>query len=133
LLVGSREFIEKARRIRKGLGGGMRQVGILAAAGLVGLDDFERGILERDHTNCQRIARAILHMSAFRLMRPIVQTNILFIEILVGSAQKFADTLKNDHSIIVGVWSPKLLRIVVHRDIDDSMIDYVICVLQHSI
>lgn len=103
LLVGSHEFIEKARRIRKGLGGGMRQVGILAGAGLVGLDDFEWGILERDHVKCQRIARAILDMSALRLMRPIVQTNILFIEILVGSAQEFADTLKKDHGIIVGV------------------------------
>jgi threonine aldolase len=132
LLIGSHEFIEKARRIRKGLGGGMRQAGILAAAGLVGLDDFERGILKRDHMNCRRIADAIVNVPIFRLMNPIPQTNMLFIEILVGSAQDFVDRLMNNHGILLSAWSLNVVRIVVHRDIDDAMIEHVIYSLQRS-
>ena len=63
LLVGPTDFIEKARRIRKSLGGGMRQSGILAAAGLVALDDFERGILAEDHKKTQRLYQGVLQMN----------------------------------------------------------------------
>lgn len=130
LLIGSHEFIKRARRIRKGLGGGMRQVGVLAAAGLVGLDDFEKGILKSDHKRTKQIVNEIIDMPAFMLMSPIVETNILFLEILKGNANDIENLLRNTYGIIISVWSPKLIRIVVHRDIDDEMIERTIQVLR---
>jgi len=59
LLVGSSEFIKKSKRLRKALGGGLRQSGILAAAGLVALDDFEAGVLLSDHKRANDVANAI--------------------------------------------------------------------------
>ena len=59
LLVGPADFIKKARRIRKALGGGMRQVGILGAAGLKALDDFESGILIDDHIRTLKLADSL--------------------------------------------------------------------------
>uniref|UniRef100_A0A6C0DQI1 Aromatic amino acid beta-eliminating lyase/threonine aldolase domain-containing protein n=1 Tax=viral metagenome TaxID=1070528 RepID=A0A6C0DQI1_9ZZZZ len=81
LLIGSKDFIQKARRIRKGLGGGMRQVGIIAAAGIVALDDFENNILEKDHIRTQRIANAVETIPAFKLMTQTTHTNILFLHL----------------------------------------------------
>lgn len=129
LLVGPKEFIQNARRIRKGLGGGMRQVGIIAAAGLVGLNDFEENILEGDHIRTQKIANEIDTMPAFRLMTPNIDTNILFLETNHNNAQEIYEKLKSQ-GIIVSVWTPRLIRIVVHRDIDDAMIDHTINVLR---
>jgi threonine aldolase len=130
LLIGSNEFIKRARRIRKGLGGGMRQVGVLAAAGLVGLDDFEKGIIREDHRRTKQIVDEIANMPAFHLMSPIVETNILFLELLNGNANDVANLLKETYGIIISVWSPKLIRIVVHRDINDEMIERTIEVLK---
>jgi len=130
LLVGSSEFIKRARRVRKGLGGGMRQVGVLAAAGLVGLDDFEKGILKSDHRRTKQIVDEIVNMPGFSLMTPIVETNILFLEVFNGNANDIANLLKETYGIIISVWSPKLIRIVVHRDINDEMIERTIEVLK---
>lgn len=122
LLIGSTPFIQKARRIRKGLGGGMRQVGIVAAAGMVGVDDFERGILYQDHERTARIAREIVNMSAFRLMTT-VETNILFLE--TENAQKVQEMMET-RGILVSMWTPTRIRLVIHRDIDDTMIEHTI-------
>jgi len=123
LLVGPREFIEKARRIRKALGGGMRQVGIVAAAGLIALDDFVNGILLHDHIHTSSIAKSVANMRSFRLMTSIVETNILFLE--VADAAVVGNFLKA-RNIVVSVWSPTLIRIVLHRDIDEVLTNYII-------
>jgi threonine aldolase len=129
LLVGSRDFIARARRIRKGLGGGMRQVGILAAAGLIGLDDFGKGVLQYDHERTRRIVNEMAKLPLYRITSPIVETNIIFFEVLVGTSYDFVEMLKT-RDILVSAWTPKLVRLVVHRDIDDEMIHYVINVLK---
>jgi threonine aldolase len=129
LLIGSHDFIKKARRIRKGLGGGMRQVGILAAAGLVGLDDFTAGILEEDHRRTQQIADAIATMPLFKLMTPTVETTILFLETQPPFAQTIQSLLKL-RGVLVGVWTQTRIRLVLHRDIDDTMTQYIIRVLR---
>jgi len=67
LLVGPYSFIKRARRVRKSLGGGMRQVGILAAAGLVALDDFERGMLRSDHSKAKALGEAIEKIPGFKV------------------------------------------------------------------
>jgi threonine aldolase len=131
LLIGKKTFIVKARRIRKALGGGMRQTGILAAAGLKALEDFEAGILAIDHIRCQRIAET-LNKNPYHKWCQIdntIDTNILFIKIITNpnleyNASKIAKLFRKKN-ILVSVWSPTLLRMVFHRDLTDKDIDQI--------
>jgi len=125
LLVGDFKFIEKARRIRKALGGGMRQVGILGAAGLKALDDFESGILIYDHIRTLKLADGLKKLSFLKVQRNI-QTNIIFADIVSNdknlNSQIISDMLK-EKGIIISAWEPMLIRLVVHRDINDADIE----------
>jgi threonine aldolase len=128
LLVGSADFIKKARRTRKALGGGMRQVGILGAAGLKALDDFESGILINDHKRTTKLAEEIKNLKSFTVHN--VETNIIFMHIKLYDKSwdmKLVSSNVNDllkkKGVCVSVWEPLLIRIVVHRDISDDDID----------
>ena len=125
LLVGDSKFIEKARRVRKALGGGMRQVGILGAAGLKALDDFESGILIVDHIRTLKLVDSFKRLS-FLKVRENIQTNIIFADIVSKyygiNSQIISDMLK-EKGIIISVWAPMLIRVVVHRDISDLDIE----------
>ena len=136
VLVGSKEFITKARRIRKALGGGMRQTGILAAAALIALQDFEGGILKYDHRRTKQLANAIKLLPAFRLHTG-VETNILFVDIVIynhdwdkSNVSSHVVSMLKSRGILASAWSPLLLRMVVHRDIDDNNIYHVIQIMQ---
>jgi threonine aldolase len=124
LLIGTKEFIQKARRIRKALGGGMRQSGILAAAGLVALDDFTSGILIKDHEKTRKIVDGLRDLKNM-VLHPNIQTNIIFIDVLRGDATEISFHLKHEN-ILVSAWSSNLLRIVIHRDISDENVDFII-------
>lgn len=124
LLVGSSDFIAKARRIRKALGGGMRQAGIVAAAGLIALDDFEAGILQHDHIRTRKLADALAELPIFEVFP--IETNILFARIKTENAHwltlsRWLSILRT-MNVLVSEWEPYLMRIVVHRDIDDDAI-----------
>ena len=80
LVCGSRAFVDAARRARKVLGGGMRQAGILAAAGIVALDEMVDRLAE-DHANAQRLARGLARINGITADPSRVQTNIVFFEI----------------------------------------------------
>ncbi len=83
LLLGDKALIEKARRLRKMLGGGMRQAGMLAAAGLYALQhNVER--LEEDHQNAQYLAEKLEQLRGFKPCKHLVQTNIIFAEVEAG-------------------------------------------------
>jgi threonine aldolase len=125
LLVGPEDFIKKARRVRKALGGGMRQVGILGAAGLKALDDFESGILIVDHIRTLNLADSLKKIT-FLKVRENIQTNIIFADIIPNNknlnSQAIYDILK-EKGIIISIWAPMLIRLVVHRDINDDDIE----------
>ena len=131
LLVGSKDFIARARRIRKGLGGGMRQIGILAAAGLQALDDFESGILLFDHILAKRL-KNVMSESPFFRVRNVVETNILFIDILkydsscpLMSEEKVSSDISalfKKSGMLVSAWSPLVIRMVIHRDIGEEVV-----------
>lgn len=128
LLVGPTDFIKKARRIRKALGGGMRQVGIVGAAGLQALDDFETGILLYDHIRTLHLARALKKCKSFKTHD--VQTNIIFADIVIydkswnkDHVSSHINNLLKQKGVCVSVWAPLLIRIVVHRDINDDDIE----------
>ena len=129
LLLGSKEEIKKARRIRKLLGGGMRQAGYLAAAGIYALDNnIER--LKEDHLRAKRIAENITDVSYIKNVWP-VYTNILIFEIednveLNQLIEKLAK-----QNLRVSAFGPQLIRIVTHLDFNDEMLDETIKILQN--
>jgi threonine aldolase len=127
VLLGPKWFIQKAKRVRKSLGGGMRQSGILAAAALTAIEDFELGILKWDHDHIKMIANEVSLCDGFEPQN-IVETNILFIRVK-DDASKIVDYFK-ENNVLIGAWSSNLLRIVVHRNITNENIQHVISVFK---
>lgn len=124
VLCGTSDFITKARRIRKQLGGGMRQAGVLAAAGIVALEQMT-GRLAEDHTRARRLADGLsgLPELEFPLGKP--QSNMVFVKLSESypqDAKEVAARLKTA-GIKVGVVDVKTLRMVTHYWIDDTGID----------
>ncbi len=121
VLVGDREIMKGAMRVRKILGGGMRQVGYLAAAGLYALDHhFER--LSQDHAKAKEIGEVLSEVSVVKKVEPI-ETNIVIFELNddVDETQ-FLNSLKEKNIHIIGMGSNKL-RMVTHLDYTDAMHD----------
>jgi threonine aldolase len=114
VLVSSRARIEEARRVRKQLGGGMRQVGILAAAGLVGVETMVDRLAE-DHVQAAFLAEALAGCRGVRV-RP-APTNIVVAELAERSAPDLATDLAR-HGILASVMDVRTLRLVTHRDVD---------------
>lgn len=119
LLCGSKDFVGRARRYRKMLGGGMRQVGVLAAAGLVALDDAPQ--LDTDHARAQRLARALAEMPGVRIDPARVQTNIVIFELTQHRPLDICAQVADD--VLVLPFGPGQIRAVLHRDVDDAMLD----------
>jgi threonine aldolase len=120
VLVGRREPIQRARRIRKMLGGTMRQVGILAAAGIYALEhNVER--LAEDHANARKLAQGL---AALGLAVEPVQTNMVFVTIPEASVEPFAKHVEGE-GIQALVWGPRL-RLVTHLDLDAAAVDRVV-------
>ena len=120
LLVGKKDFIKKARRVRKAFGGGMRQAGFLAAAGIYALqNNIER--LAEDHIHTKQIADAITKKDFVQLVLP-VETNIIIFELKEGvTAPELVSKLK-EQSILGYAISPNRIRLVVHLDISKEMV-----------
>ena len=118
VLGGSKEFIESARRVRKMLGGGMRQVGILAAAGLIALEESPARLPE-DHENAQVLARGLAEIPGIRLDPAKVRTNIVIFDVQETGIESFeiARRLKEKEILANGI-SPASMRMVTHRDVD---------------
>ena len=119
-LAGPRDFIARARRIRKLFGGGMRQAGSLAAAALYAIDHHIDRLAE-DHRNAQVIAEAILDTPGLRLAPPEVDTNLLWFEVEPsrGSAREVADALRQ-RGVLVHLAGPHTLRACTHLDVSPA-------------
>ncbi|HRP44837.1 MAG TPA: GntG family PLP-dependent aldolase, partial [Ginsengibacter sp.] len=127
LLLGNKDFINYARRIRKVFGGGMRQAGIIAAGGLYALKhNIDR--LKEDHHHAQLIAEALLQKSFISNMFP-VETNILIFEVNGKySAKSLAEELLKNNIRVIPI-SPTQIRIVTHLDITPKDVDKTIHVI----
>jgi threonine aldolase len=121
VLCGDEDFINEAKRWRKMLGGGMRQVGIVAAAGLVALDTMVDRLAD-DHANARKLAKGLAEMKGIRLDPESVQTNIVRFGVLKGSGNKIAALLKDEGVHINGGDSD--LRMVTHYWVSSSDIDF---------
>jgi threonine aldolase len=125
LLCGSREFIARARKTRKMLGGGMRQTGILAAAGIVALEQIAPRLHE-DHANARRLAEGLARIPGLRVDLNQVQTNMVYFtldESLPLDAPTFADILDHECGIRVGDRDNRTFRAVTHYWIKPEHVD----------
>ncbi len=122
LLAGSKEFIAKARRIRKLLGGGMRQVGVIAAAGIISLTEMIDRLAE-DHRRAKRLAQGICNLPGIELNPEHVETNIIFLRFNHPriSLQEFLNKLKERNILALGLAGQ--IRLVTHKDINDEDIE----------
>lgn len=115
LVVGDAEFIQRARRMRKALGGGMRQAGVLAAAGLISLREMV-GRLGEDHVNARRLADGLAALPGLVLDPSQVRINIVLAELAPDvplDAYQVAERLQQ-YGILVGVRGERAFRLVTH-------------------
>lgn len=128
VLLGKKDFIDKARRVRKVFGGGMRQAGYLAAAGIYALENnIER--LSIDHFHAKEIAAALLKKDFTGKMLP-VETNIIIFEVKGSySAQSLAQAFR-EHEILVIPISATQIRMVLHLDVTESMVKDTIKIIE---
>jgi threonine aldolase len=123
LLVGSRELVERAWIVRKRFGGGMRQVGVLAAAGLLALEHMVERLAE-DHANARLIAEGVAELPGVAIDPEAVQTNIVIFELGAGapSAAELSAGLKA-RGVLANPIGPRQLRMVTHNDVgrDDCL------------
>lgn len=118
VIAGSEEFIRVARRTRKALGGGMRQVGILGAAALLALRDGP-GRLAVDHARARQVASAVGELGLLAVDESVVETNILMVDTPHHDAQDLLQFLAT-RRILVMAFDPKRIRLVFHRDLTDE-------------
>ena len=120
VLCGSVDFIGRARKNRKMLGGGMRQAGVLAAAGLVALNEMVARMAD-DHDNAKRLARGLAELG-LEIDPTAVQTNIVVAAAPGDDAPAFQRALAVQ-GVLVGMITPRLNRMVTHYGIDEAEID----------
>ena len=128
VLLGSSAFIQKARRIRKVFGGGMRQAGIIAAGGIYALENNVERLAE-DHLHAKQLAIALSEKDFVGEMLP-VETNIMIFEVKGRfTAQELSNKLKEENILTIAI-SPTQVRIVVHLDISAEMIERTLQVIK---
>jgi threonine aldolase len=131
-LAGQCELMTRARRIRKLLGGGMRQAGVLAAAALYALDHHIERLAE-DHRNAQVLARAVADTPGLRLAPPEVETNLVWfrVEREAGTAKDVAAALK-ERGVLVHVSGPQTLRACTHLDVSAAQAERAVEAIRRS-
>jgi threonine aldolase len=133
VVCGDREFIDRARRMRKALGGGMRQAGIIAAAGIVALDTMVDRLAD-DHANAQRLAKGLAGLPGLSVNPEDIETNIVYVDVADGDGPRLAAALKERGVLANGRFN--WVRFVTRngltaKDIDASL-DVITSVVKQS-
>ena len=132
MVVGSRAFIEEGRRIRKLLGGGMRQAGILAAAGIIGLTEMVERLAD-DHANAKKLAQGLAAIPGITIAPETVETNILFFGVRAddGTAADVTPlvTVAAQSGVLLSGGDDGRIRAVTHYGIGEADIDRALAVL----
>ncbi len=127
LLIGSEEFIAKAHRVRKVMGGGMRQAGYLAAAGIYALENNIARLAD-DHHRAKHIANSVANAPFIRgTVQP--ETNILMIDLEIP-AEEYLKKLETKGILAIG-FGPKRIRVTTHLDLTEAQIEETIQVMQN--
>jgi len=121
LLAGSADFIQRARFNRKRVGGGMRQSGIMAAAGLVALKEMRERLTE-DHAQARLIAETLAETDGYDVDAEGVQTNIVFVRCQRKAAAEIVETAAQANVLLYATAADQI-RFVTHNDVDDDDVD----------
>ncbi|MGZ4126770.1 MAG: threonine aldolase family protein [Actinomycetota bacterium] len=121
MLLGPADVIDRARRVRKMLGGGMRQVGVICAAARVALETGVERLAE-DHANAKRLAEGIAEVWPGSIDPAGVETNILYLDTGDRDAEQLAAAL-HDRGVNVGPMGARKIRMVTHRDVEAAGIE----------
>lgn len=124
VLCGTKDFIHRARRLRKQLGGGMRQAGVLAAAGIIAIEKMSVRLAE-DHARARRLAEGLAAIPGINLDFGVPPSNMVFITLkdtVKKTSRQIADMLALD-GFRVGVVGEKRFRLVTHYWIDDAAVE----------
>jgi len=117
MLVGSRAFIDQARSVRKALGGGMRQAGVLAAAGLIALEQMPKRLHE-DHANARFLAESLARIPSIRIDPAKVKTNIVVFDVSqTGFDSSEMNRRLRERNVIGSAVSDSIVRLVTHMDV----------------
>lgn len=128
LVVGTRSFIEEARRWRKRLGGGMRQAGIIAAAGIVALETMVERLAE-DHANARLLAEGLAEMKGIDFNPDDVETNIVIVRPTAMSIQELGTELEK-RGILTVVIEPDRIRFTTNKEVNRSDIETTLIVVK---
>ncbi len=134
LLCGTKELCERARRLRKRLGGGMRQAGILAAAGVYALThNVDR--LREDHENAQRLASSLVDVGGLTVDLETVATNIVVAHVDKDiDAQKLVrECGRNEPGVLFHAIDKEKIRLVTHLDVNAAEIEMAVHVMKRSL
>jgi len=117
MLVGSRSFVDQARSVRKALGGGMRQAGVLAAAGLIAVEEMPRR-LQVDHDNAKFLANRLAAIPKLRITPEKVKTNIVIFDVSeTGMTSEEMLRRLREKNVIASAVSDSIVRLVTHMDV----------------
>jgi threonine aldolase len=119
MLVGSKELMARAKSVRKALGGGMRQAGVLAAAGLIALEEGP-GRLVEDHVHARILAEAVAESGLVQIDLEAVQTNIVIFRLIAGDAAGYVARLKT-RGLLASAIGPDAVRFVTHLDVNRAV------------
>jgi threonine aldolase len=120
LVVGDAELRKRCHRLRKMYGGGMRQVGVLAAAGLHALS-HHRARLAEDHAHAAALAEAAAQMPGLSVDRARVMTNIVMVDLMRGTSAQLVAAARR-HGLWIGAFGARRVRLVTHLDVDRAAI-----------
>jgi threonine aldolase len=121
MLAGTREAIDRGRRLRKRLGGGMRQVGVLAAAGLIALEEMPQRLGE-DHANARLLAEGFKQIPGIEVDPATVETNIVIFDVSgTGIAAGDISARLKGRGVLINAVNPRLMRAVTHYDAGRAM------------
>ncbi len=134
VLCGSRDFIARAHRIRKQLGGGMRQAGVLAAAGIVALEEMVDRLAE-DHRRAADLAAALANVPGIQLAKGSPNTNMVYIEIdpALGISAEVCATKLKEAGVLAGITGERQFRLVCHYWIEDKHITKIVHAFKESL
>ncbi len=131
LLCGPRDFIAEARRTRKMVGGGMRQAGILAAAGIVALETMIERLAD-DHANARRLAEGLAEIPGLALDSTRIRTNIVFFDVTgAWTARQLVERVARA-GVLIGVAGERRMRAVTHYGIERADIEAALGVIQRA-
>ncbi len=130
-LAGPRDLVERARRLRRRLGGGMRQVGLLCAAALHALEHHRARIAE-DHRNARLLAERLAGVSGVHCDPGAVATNMVYFELTRMEAEELVRTAAA-RGVLLGASGPRRIRAVTHLDVDAEGVEYAARVIEEAV